>query len=106
VVDWTDHQWLEIWMPAGGEAGGAWVRLDPCEAAYDEPLLYSAGWGKNMTYVVALGDGALTDVTARYTADYNATLRDRPLSEAQVASALRWVAHTKGAPRLQPAPWR
>jgi transglutaminase-like putative cysteine protease len=36
VVDFEDHVWTEYWSPAGGR----WVHLDPCEAAYDKPLLY------------------------------------------------------------------
>ena len=60
----------------------------------------------NVTHADLELDGVPRDTARLTTKTLNATLRDRPLSEAQVASALRWVAHTKGAPRLQPAPWR
>jgi hypothetical protein len=83
---------------------GEWVHIDPCEASIGEPLLYSAGWGKNLTYVVALGDGYISDVTPGYTGErYNETLARRPLSERQVARSIRRVALTTGAPRLRPA---
>lgn len=167
VIDWTDHQWVEVWVPASAEppaslpptagqapplialpgsapaqptggmqrAGtgsrergsaavvapgmrpdasgplsaprrppGEWVHLDPCEAAIGQPHLYSDGWGKNMTYVIAVGDGQISDVTPSYTGNrYNTTLAARPLSERQVARCLRRVSLTAGAPRLRPA---
>ncbi len=39
VLDWTDHVWVEQWSAAQEK----WVHMDPCEAAYDKPLLYSVG---------------------------------------------------------------
>lgn len=42
--------------------------MDSCEASYDQPLLYEAGWGKQVSYVVAAGKWGLVDVTQRYTA--------------------------------------
>lgn len=36
VVDWTDHVWTEYFS----HAHNRWIHLDPCEAAYDQPLLY------------------------------------------------------------------
>lgn len=30
-----------------------WTHLDACEAALDSPLLYEAGWGKRLTYVLS-----------------------------------------------------
>ena len=66
------------------------------EAALDDPRLY-AGWGKNHTYVIALGGGSgMSDVTSVYAANMTAVHERRELSEAQVARAMRWVRVTCG----------
>lgn len=44
-----------------------WLHLDSCEASFDQPLLYEAGWGKAMSYVCAVGKWGAADVTRRYT---------------------------------------
>lgn len=45
VVDWADHVWGEVYLH------GAWVHLDPCEAAVDENLMYQ-DWGKRQVYIM------------------------------------------------------
>ena len=41
--------------------------MDPCEASFDRPLLYEAGWGKKLSYVIAIGTSGFVDVSRRYT---------------------------------------
>lgn len=41
VFDTADHIWSEVWSPAACR----WVHLDPCEAAWDKPLLYEVRRG-------------------------------------------------------------
>ena len=114
VVDWDDHQWVELRMSEGGEdrggkkgggkgggkgSGSRWVHVDPCEAAIDQTGLY-ASWGKNQTYIIALDGARATDVTREYTADWNATLSRRKIAPDQLDRAMR-----RCSSRLGPA-WR
>jgi hypothetical protein len=41
VSSQADHVWCEYWS----EGLGRWVHADPCEAAWDRPLLYEVGSG-------------------------------------------------------------
>ena len=111
IVDWTDHVWVEALLPARGRqkhkgapsmldstvtarasrrsrvAIHKWIHLDPCEGAVDEPKLYH-DWGKNHTYIIAVENGKVTDVTAKYTSDWNAALGRRELSQEKVRQIL------------------
>ena len=49
VMDFTDHVWAEVWLPSQRR----FVHLDPCEQAFDSPLLYEAGWGKKLTHLMS-----------------------------------------------------
>lgn len=62
VVDWTDHVWTECYI----EEAGRWVHLDSCENAFDTPLIYEGGWGKKLSYVIAVSKDEIIDVTQRY----------------------------------------
>eukprot|EP01031_Cornospumella_fuschlensis_P032326 gene32326-39095_t len=57
VMDWTDHVWVEVYLPELGR----YVHLDPCERAFDTPLLYEGGWGKKLSYVVGVSRFGMKD---------------------------------------------
>lgn len=57
-----DHVWCEYYS----EKQRRWIHLDACENSYDQPLLYSSGWGKKMSYVFAIKESYIVDVTNKY----------------------------------------
>ncbi len=57
-----DHVWCEYFS----NNLQRWVHLDSCENAFDNPLLYNEGWGKKMSYVFAISDHYVVDVTQKY----------------------------------------
>ncbi|KAI8381270.1 uncharacterized protein BYT42DRAFT_565911 [Radiomyces spectabilis] len=75
VFDKTDHVWTEVFS----ESQQRWIHCDACEEAYDRPLLYSAGWNKQLTYCIAFSCEEVVDVTRRYTRNWPTVLSRRTL---------------------------
>ncbi|ODQ78907.1 hypothetical protein BABINDRAFT_162571 [Babjeviella inositovora NRRL Y-12698] len=57
-----DHVWCEYYSASQKR----WIHLDSCENAFDEPLLYARGWGKKMSFVFAVSETLIVDVSAKY----------------------------------------
>lgn len=76
VMDYTDHVWVEVF----DFEQYRWVHADPCENAYDCPLMYEEGWGKKLAKMVAFDRWYTVDVTRRYTKKYYSEVKERGLT--------------------------
>jgi len=73
VVDWTDHVWTEVY----NEKQKRWVHCDPSEPVHDKPLIYEAGWGKKLSYIIAFSCDEVVDVTRKYTTNLKEVMSRR-----------------------------
>uniref|UniRef100_A0A2A4JM22 Peptide-N(4)-(N-acetyl-beta-glucosaminyl)asparagine amidase n=1 Tax=Heliothis virescens TaxID=7102 RepID=A0A2A4JM22_HELVI len=73
VYDITDHVWCEVF----DYDSNTWLHADPCEGKLNAPLMYCHGWGKKLSYVIAVSRDDLQDVTWRYTMDHKEVLKRR-----------------------------
>lgn len=62
VWNYEDHVWCEYYSTQLQR----WVHLDPCENAWDQPLLYCENWGKKMSWVVGFGMDYVIDLLEKY----------------------------------------
>ncbi|GBG29648.1 Peptide-N4-N-acetyl-beta-glucosaminylasparagine amidase [Hondaea fermentalgiana] len=95
VLDWTDHVWCEVWS----DRVSRWVHCDCCEGpgTIDSPLMYEAGWGKKLNYIVAFAPDHVVDVTRRYTQDFEALKPRRNAASETVIETLIFDAHRQAA---------
>ncbi|KAK9498040.1 hypothetical protein O3M35_003925 [Rhynocoris fuscipes] len=73
VYDVTDHEWTEVWSALSKR----WIHVDPCEGLVDSPLVYELGWGKELTFVLAVSCDDVQDVTWRYSSNHKSLLARR-----------------------------
>ncbi|KAK6457292.1 uncharacterized protein RJT20DRAFT_145103 [Scheffersomyces xylosifermentans] len=62
VWNHEDHVWCEYYSFGLKR----WIHLDPCEAVFDEPLLYCNNWGKKMSFVVGFNNNYIVDLSDKY----------------------------------------
>lgn len=62
VWNHEDHVWCEYYS----RALCRWIHLDPCESSWDEPSLYCENWGKQMSWVIGIGEHYVVDLSSKY----------------------------------------
>lgn len=88
VRDLTDHVWIEIFVPSLGR----FVHADCCERELDSPLLYEAGWGKKLTYIISFSRYGVVESSSKYTRDLNEVIirrQEMGFGEAFVQQTIR-----------------
>lgn len=71
---------------------------------WDQPLLYDRGWGKKLTYVMAVNQSQIVDVTPRYVQDYAQALPRRTIcSERELQATISAIREQirRGMPEWQ-----
>jgi hypothetical protein len=71
VLDYTDHVWIEVLMRMCSNETEQWCMLDSCEGVLNEYSMYEHGWGKKLSYIVAISTTCVTDVTTKYTRKFH-----------------------------------
>jgi len=77
VDNFEDHVWNEYYS----QSLKRWIHVDSCETAWDTPLIYEQGWGRNMTFILAYSINGVYDVTRRYVKDWDLIEKRRNKSE-------------------------
>jgi peptide-N4-(N-acetyl-beta-glucosaminyl)asparagine amidase len=92
VLDWTDHVWVEVWLPSQRR----FVHLDACEQAFDTPLMYEAGWGKKLTHILSFSRYGVMDASPRYTRRFSEVVMRRA-QEYALEGDVRKIVSAKDA---------
>lgn len=71
----SDHVWTEVY----NHTKKRWIHVDPSENVFDSPLMYEAGWKRNLEYVIAFSKDDIQDVTWRYSSNHDALMRRRKM---------------------------
>ncbi|KAJ9607660.1 Protein png1 [Cladophialophora chaetospira] len=80
------HRWVEVYS----EYQHRWIHVDPCDEAWDRPLLYTQEQNKRLAYCIAFSHDGATDVTRRYVRDP----QNHGLPRTQVSEeVLYWIIH-------------
>ncbi|KAF1349989.1 protein png1 [Delphinella strobiligena] len=77
-----DYIWTEVWSVHRKR----WIHVDPVEALWDQPLIYTQGWKKRLGYCIAFSSDGAMDVTRRYVR--NPAKHSHPRNKASEAALL------------------
>jgi peptide-N4-(N-acetyl-beta-glucosaminyl)asparagine amidase len=84
IDNFEDHVWNEYYS----ESLKRWIHVDSCENAWDTPLIYEQGWGRNMTYILAHSIHGVYDVTRRYVKDWNLIASRRKMNDVNTLNII------------------